>query len=90
MPVSDGKKFVQARVEAQRHETLKTEIGTVNTTLYEIYLFDNIMFRRSGHLHIWITDDERRIPVQLEVRLQVVIGTITFRLDKYTPDTGGK
>ena len=84
IPVSDGKKFVLAKVESQRREQIKTGFGTVNTVLYEIYLFDNVLFRRSGHLHVWITDDERRLPVQLQVRLQFTIGTITFRLAKPT------
>jgi hypothetical protein len=82
IPVSDGKKFVMAKVESQRREVLKTEFGPVNTVLYEIYLFDNILFRRSGHLHVWFTDDDRRLPIQLQVRLQFAIGTITFRLEK--------
>jgi hypothetical protein len=82
IPVSDGKKFVMAKVEAQRRELLKTSFGNVNTVLYEIYLFDNVLFRRSGHLHVWITDDEKRLPIQLQVRLQFAIGTITFRLEK--------
>lgn len=86
IPVSDGKKFVMAKVEAQRREQLKTDFGTVNTVLYEIYLFDNVLFRRSGHLHVWFTDDDRRLPIQLQVRLQFAIGTITFRLEK--PGTG--
>jgi len=93
IPVSDGKKFVMAKVESQRREPLKTEFGTVNTVMYEIYLFDNVLFRRSGHLHVWITDDDRRLPVQLQVRLQFAIGTITFRMEKppaAEPVSGGK
>ena len=93
IPVSDGKKFVMAKVESQREEPLKTAFGTVNTVKYEIYLFDNVLFRRSGHLHVWITDDDRRLPIQLEVRLTFTIGTITFRLEKpTTPEavSGGK
>ena len=82
IPVSDGKKFVMAKVESQREEPLKTAFGVVNTVKYEVYLFDNVLFRRSGHLHVWITDDERRLPIQLEVRLTFTIGTITFRLEK--------
>lgn len=82
IPVSDGKKYVMAKVESQRREQLKTDFGTFNTVLYEIYLFDNVLFRRSGHLHVWITDDDRRLPVQLQVRLTFAIGTITFRLEK--------
>lgn len=93
IPVSDGKKFVMAKVESQRREVLKTELGSVNTVLYEIYLFDNVLFRRSGHLHVWITDDDRRLPIQLQVRLQFAIGTITFRMQKPStpePVSGGK
>jgi len=86
IPVSDGKKFVMAKVESQRRELLKTELGNINTVLYEIYLFDNVLFKRSGHLHVWFTDDDRRLPIQLQVRLQFAIGTITFRMDKPPTD----
>jgi hypothetical protein len=82
LPLSDGKKFVQAKVESQRREDIKTELGTFKTIRYEVFLFDNVLYKRSGHLHIWLTDDERRLPVQLQVRLQFTIGTITFRLIK--------
>jgi hypothetical protein len=82
LPLSDGKKFVQARVESQRREDIKTELGTFHTIRYEVFLFDNVLYKRSGHLHVWLTDDERRLPVQLQVRLQFTIGTITFRLIK--------
>ncbi|MES1261866.1 MAG: DUF3108 domain-containing protein [Acidobacteriota bacterium] len=80
LPLSDGKKFVQAKVESQRREDIKTELGTFHTIRYEVFLFDNVLYKRSGHLHIWLTDDDRRLPVQLQVRLQFTIGTITFRL----------
>ena len=82
IPLSDGKKFVQAKVESQRREDLKTDLGTFKTIRYEVFLFDNVLYKRSGHLHIWLTDDDRRLPVQLQVRLQFTIGTITFRLLK--------
>jgi hypothetical protein len=82
IPVSDGKKFVQVRVEAQRREDLHTPRGTVKTIRYEAFLFDNILFRRSGHLHIWLTDDEQHLPVQLQVKMSLAIGTITLRLEK--------
>lgn len=82
IPLSDGKKFVQARVESQRREEIKTDLGTFQTIRYEVFLFDNVLYKRSGHLHIWLTDDDWRLPVQLQVRLQIAIGTITFRLEK--------
>ena len=82
IPISDGKKYVQAKVESQQREDLKTELGTFKTIKYEVFLFNNVLFKRSGHLHIWLTDDAWRLPVQLQVRLQFTIGTITFRLRK--------
>ena len=82
IPVSDGKKFVQIRVESQRREEVKTSRGVQKTIRYEAFLFDNLLFRRSGHLHLWLTDDERRLPVQLQVKMNLAIGTITFRLEK--------
>ena len=63
-------------------EDLKTPLGTFKTIRYEVFLFDNVLFKRSGHLHVWLTDDAERLPVQLQVRLQITIGTITFRLWK--------
>lgn len=82
IPLSDGKKFVQAKVESQRREELKTELGTVKTIRYEVFVFDNIFYKRAGHLHIWLTDDDRRLPVQIQTRFQFTIGTITLRLQK--------
>jgi hypothetical protein len=82
IPISDGKKFVQVKIESQRREDLSTPMGIRKTIRYEVFLFDNVLFKRSGHLHIWLTDDNSRLPVQLQVRLHFTIGTITFRLEK--------
>ena len=82
IPVSDGKKFVQVKVESQRREEIKTEMGMRKTIRYEVFLFDNVLFKRSGHLHIWLTDDNLRLPVQLQIRMTFTIGTITLKLQK--------
>jgi hypothetical protein len=82
IPISDGKRFVQARIESEGREELSTPMGVRKTIRYEVFLFDNVLFKRSGHLHIWLTDDASRVPVQLQVRLHFTIGTITFRLEK--------
>ena len=82
LPISDGKKTVQARVEAQDRDDIKTPLGKFRAIRYEIFLFNDVLYKRPGHLHIWLTDDDRRLPVQLQVRLQFTIGTITFRLVK--------
>jgi Protein of unknown function (DUF3108) len=83
VPVSDGKKSVSARVEAQQREDVKTPEGTFHTIRYEIYLFNGVLYQRSAHLNVWLTDDRRKLPVQLRVRMPVTIGTITLLLEKH-------
>lgn len=82
VPITDGKKSVMARVEAQQREIVKTGAGEFKTLRIEAFLFNNVLYRRSGRVFIWLTDDSRRMPVQVQVRLQFHIGTITLRLEK--------
>lgn len=83
IPVSDGKKSAMVKVEAQQREDIKTPEGAFKTIRYEIYLFNNVIYRRSAHLTVWLTDDRRKLPVQIRVRLQFTIGTITLQLEKH-------
>ncbi|HWB85141.1 MAG TPA: DUF3108 domain-containing protein [Bryobacteraceae bacterium] len=83
IPVSDGKKSVMAKVDALQREEVKTDAGTFKTVRYEIGLFNDVLYRRSAHLYVWLTDDHRKLPVQIRVRMQFTIGTITLQLDKY-------
>ncbi|MBM3786895.1 MAG: DUF3108 domain-containing protein [Acidobacteria bacterium] len=85
IPISDGKKFAQARVEAQEKEKIATKAGTFNTIRYEAFLFNGVLFQRSARLLIWISDDARRLPVQIQVRMRIHIGNVTFELDKVEP-----
>ncbi len=80
IPVSDGKVAVMARVEAQERETIKTDYGSYKTIRYEAFLFNNVLYRRRGRLFVWLTDDERRLPVQIRVRMPFYIGTVTLQL----------
>jgi hypothetical protein len=82
IPISDGKKFVQVKIESERREELNTAMGLRKTIRYEVFLFDNVLYRRSGHLYVWLTDDNVRLPVQLQVHLHFTIGTITLKLEK--------
>ena len=81
-PISDGKKFVNARVEAQVREQVKTPAGNYQTIRYEAFLFNDVLYRRSGRLFVWLTDDDLRVPVQIRARLRFHIGTITLQLER--------
>jgi len=82
LPVSDGKKSSLVKVEAQQREDLKTPAGTFHTVRYEAYIFNNVLYKRPAHLQFWLSDDRRRLPVQIRVRMQFTIGTITLQLEK--------
>jgi hypothetical protein len=82
LPISDGKKSISARVTALRRETVKTPAGIHQAIRYEAFLFNNVLYRRKGRLFVWLTDDERRLPVQIRIQLPFYLGTITLKLEK--------
>jgi hypothetical protein len=83
VPISDGKKSVMARVEAQQREEVKVPSGTFRTVKYEVFLFDNVLYRRSARVFVWLTDDRRKLPVQIRVRMAFTVGTITLQLENH-------
>ena len=83
VPVSDGKKSVMVKVDALPREDVKTPLGTFKTIRYEVGLFNGALYQRSAHVDVWLTDDRRRLPVQIKVRMTFTIGTITMTLDKH-------
>ena len=85
LPVSDGKKFVQARIQAQEKEKIRTPAGQFNAIRYEAFLFNDVIYKREARLFVWISDDARRLPVQIQVRMKFHIGTVTLLLDKVEP-----
>jgi hypothetical protein len=82
IPVSDGRKSVLARVEAQEQATIRTPAGSFQTTRYEAFLMNDVLYRRKGRLFVWLSNDERRLPVQVQVRLPFYVGTVTLQLEK--------
>lgn len=82
IPVSDGKKYAMVRVEAQAREDIKTPLGAFKTVRYEAFLFGGVIYQRPARVLVWISDDPRKLPVQIRVRLQLAVGTITLSLEK--------
>ncbi len=82
VPMSDGKKLVNARIEVQARETVKTPAGEFKTIRCEAYLFDGVLYARKARLHIWFSDDAARVPVQIRVALRFYIGTVNLQLQK--------
>ncbi len=82
IPISDGKKAAKVRVEAQEREQIKIDNQVYKTIRYEAFLFNSVIYSRKARLQLWITDDTKRLPVQIRVRMNFPIGTVTLSLDK--------
>ncbi len=82
LPMSDGKKSITIKVEAQEREEVKTPAGKFQAVRYEAFLFNNQLYRRKARVFVWLTDDDRRLPVQFRVRLGLAVGTISVTLTK--------
>lgn len=82
VPISDGKKFANVRIEAQEKEVVKTPAGNFSAVRYEVMLMNGVIYNRSGRIFVWLTDDDKRLPVQIRIRLQILVGTVTLQLAK--------
>jgi hypothetical protein len=82
IPITDGKKFANVKFEAQEREEVTTPTGKHKTIRYEAYIFNGALYNKSARCLIWLTDDARRVPVQIQVRMRLLIGTITLALEK--------
>jgi hypothetical protein len=83
-PVTDGKKNVIGRVRIIKRETITLKNGKTYETLCLEPEMKHIggVFKESKNakIHVWLTDDHYRIPVQ--VRSKVVVGSFIGQLVK--------
>lgn len=86
LPVSDGKKLISARVDSLAREKVRTPAGQFDAIKYEAFLFNGQLYRRKGRLFVWLTDDDRRLPVQIRIQLPFYIGTVTLQLEKMSSE----
>ena len=81
-PMSDGRRSAQVKVDAQEREEVTTPAGTFKTIRYEVNLMNGVVYPRKGRAFVWVSDDAKRIPVQIRLRLAFPIGTVTLQLQK--------
>jgi hypothetical protein len=81
LPVSDGKKAVSARIDVQAEERIEVPLGTYSALRCEVFLFNNVLYRRKGRLFVWLTQDERRLPAQIKVDLPFYLGDVILKLE---------
>ncbi|RPH94079.1 DUF3108 domain-containing protein [candidate division KSB1 bacterium] len=81
----DVKKTFDLMVIIHGRETVETPAGKFDCFKTEPVSKTGGLFQKekSAHVYVWVTADERRIPVQMQTR--VSFGHITAALESYTP-----
>jgi|WetSurMetagenome_2_1015567.scaffolds.fasta_scaffold181960_2 hypothetical protein len=75
-------KSYDLKVNFLGRQELETEAGTFNTIVVEPLVKEGGLFKSEGRIVIWLSDDERKIPVR--VNTKIVIGSIDTELKSYS------
>lgn len=80
MAYGDGRLYPMT-VKVLRKEKVKVRAGKFRCIVVEPMLQSEGIFKQDGRLRVWLTDDERRLPVLMKSKVK--IGSIDCRLRKY-------
>ena len=84
VPVFDSRKQYEIEVRLLRKETVSTPWGKlVECLVIEPKLKSEGIFTSVGTMQVWLTNDERRIPLKMTAKIK--IGRIIARLTGYQP-----
>jgi hypothetical protein len=81
--VDDFKKY-PLRVKVIKKEKIKTDLGKFDCIVIEPLITSSGIFMKNGKVQIWLTDDERRLPVLVKFKMPY-LGSITCKLIEYNP-----
>ncbi len=84
--IFDCKKLWNTEVQVLRREEVQTPVGRFKTVVIKPILKSEGIFARTGDMFIWLTDDERRIPVQMKSKVKIGSITATLVGGSYWPD----
>jgi hypothetical protein len=77
-----SRKTAPMEIRVLGRQKVKTPAGRFNCIVVEPLLKAGGIFKNKGRLVIWLTDDERRIPVQMKSK--VMIGSVKVVLQEVT------
>jgi hypothetical protein len=79
----DGKLNKELTVKVLKKETVEVPAGTFDTIKIEPIMEETEgIFKAEGRIWIWVTDDEKKMPVMLKSK--IVIGDFVAELEEYT------
>jgi hypothetical protein len=69
--IFDCKRLWNTEVQVLRREEIETPLGKFRTVVIKPLLKSEGIFARTGDMYIWLTDDERRIPVLMKSKVKI-------------------
>lgn len=81
IPISDSGRVYRVPIRVGERKRLKTVLGQVFALRIEAEVFgEERLLRGKGTLSIWLTDDERRVPVRAQIINE--LGTVDLKLKR--------
>ena len=81
VPAHDNRKSYDLEIRVIRRERVEVPAGKFPCVVVEPILKSEGIFKSKGQILVWLTDDERRLPVK--VTSKVPIGSISISLTEY-------
>jgi hypothetical protein len=81
LPINDGSKTSDVRIEVQARERIETPFGVREALRAEPTVFGGLL-KRKGRMLIWFSNDEQHLP--LRIRAIISVGAITANLKSVT------
>ena len=78
--IFDSKKIFDAKINVLKKENIRVPAGKFDTIVVNPILKTEGLFLRKGKMQIWLTDDDRKIPVKFKSKVK--IGSFVAKLVK--------
>ncbi|NQV38361.1 MAG: DUF3108 domain-containing protein [Candidatus Marinimicrobia bacterium] len=76
----DNSQYTPLMVIIDKKETVSVPAGKFESYVFRPFKKDKSLFKNQGDMIIWFSDDERRLPVQIQIKLK--FGSMLLRLKK--------
>mgnify|MGYP002725442920 FL=1 len=74
----ENKKTTPFKLAVTGKETVITQTGTFNCLVVKPFRQGKTLFKNEGDMQIWFSDDEKRLPVQIQIKLK--FGSMNLKL----------
>ena len=78
LDIFDSKRLWNVEVKILRKEKIRVPAGEYDTIVINPLLKSEGIFSKKGKIHIWLTDDEKKVPVMIKSKVKV--GVIKAKL----------